>query len=76
MNFNNIYMQVSKNKSTRVPILSSASWINQNINLRGGRDVWAINSKRRVLRAPVKYLEGDIRGYPIPQYRKKNWQIP
>ena len=21
-------------------------------------------------------LEGDIRGYPIPQHRKKNWQIP
>ena len=21
-------------------------------------------------------LEGDIRGYPIPQYHKKNWQIP
>ena len=20
--------------------------------------------------------EGDIRGYPIVQYRKKNWQIP
>ena len=20
--------------------------------------------------------EGDIGGYPIPQYRKKNWQIP
>ena len=22
------------------------------------------------------YFEGDIKGYPIPQYRKKNWQIP
>ena len=21
-------------------------------------------------------LEGDIGGYPIPQYRKKKWQIP
>ena len=22
------------------------------------------------------YCEGDIGGYPIPQYRKKKWQIP
>ena len=22
------------------------------------------------------HMEGDIGGYPIPQYRKKNWQIP
>ena len=21
-------------------------------------------------------MEGDIGGYPIPQYRKKKWQIP
>ena len=21
-------------------------------------------------------IEGDIGGYPIPQYRKKKWQIP
>ena len=21
-------------------------------------------------------VEGDIGGYPIPQYRKKKWQIP
>ena len=23
-----------------------------------------------------KHKEGDIGGYPIPQYRKKKWQIP
>ena len=25
---------------------------------------------------PQKINEGDIGGYPIPQYRKKKWQIP
>ena len=24
----------------------------------------------------VLQVEGDIGGYPIPQYRQKNWQIP
>ena len=24
----------------------------------------------------VFHYEGDIGGYPIPQYRKKKWQIP
>ena len=23
-----------------------------------------------------QFIEGDIGGYPIPQYRKKKWQIP
>ena len=27
-------------------------------------------------RDPVILIEGDIGGYPIPQYRKKKWQIP
>ena len=31
----NIYDQVSKNKSTYVPILSSATWRNQNIQSNG-----------------------------------------
>ena len=25
---------------------------------------------------PSHYVDGDLGGYPIPQYRKKNWQIP
>ena len=24
----------------------------------------------------LSFQEGDIGGYPIPQYRKKKWQIP
>ena len=24
----------------------------------------------------VLQVEGDIGGYPIPQYRQKNWEIP
>ena len=24
----------------------------------------------------VNYIEGDIGGYPIPQYCKNNWQVP
>lgn len=24
----------------------------------------------------VNYIEGDIGAYPIPQYRKNNWQVP
>ena len=24
----------------------------------------------------IRLMEGDIGGYPIPQYRKKKWQIP
>ena len=50
MDFN---IQVSKNKSTHVRILSSATRRNQNIQ-SNRRSVWAIHSKRLVLRAPVK----------------------
>ena len=35
--------------------------------------IWLFAWERPSLK---KLKEGDIEGYPIPQYRKKNWQIP
>ena len=32
--------------------------------------------QRRQYLQEAKLQEGDIGGYPIPQYRKKKWQIP
>ena len=34
------------------------------------------NHFKRAIREIRALLEGDIGGYPIPQYRKKKWQIP
>ena len=30
----------------------------------------------KIMKDHESLYEGDIGGYPIPQYRKKNWQIP
>ena len=43
---------------------------------------FARSTKTAMLRTGYKFiffchsLEGDIGGYPIPQYREKKWQIP
>ena len=36
----------------------------------------SFDTSQRMPLMDVHYQEGDIGGYPIPQYRNKKWQIP
>ena len=72
-------MELYKTVKTTAPFISSEEWCVQKISQQIREDELGFSAVECFycwsrLRYPWK--EGDVGGYPIPQYRKKDWQIP
>ena len=72
-------MELYKTVKTTAPFISSEEWCVQKISQQIREDELGFSAVEcfycwSMLRYPWK--EGDVGGYPIPQYRKKYWQIP
>ena len=72
-------MELYKTVKTTAPFISSEEWCVQKISQQIREDELGFSAVECFycwsrLRYPWK--ERDVGGYPIPQYRKKDWQIP
>ena len=72
-------MELYKTVKTTAPFISSEEWCVQKISQQIREDELGFSAVECFYcwsRLTYPWKEGDFGGYPIPQYRKKYWQIP